>query len=212
MNMAPAHDPLPSWLEQAWLERYLARGLEPAQAAWFESYLLDKPHLIAQVEADSALRAVVCAEGDPLRLQSAPPLARIGEPRLVWRAAAVFVLGLGLGAVGLQLLGPAAMEGASAPTRIVYDSLRGAYSAPRVDPGDPAAPLMIVEVAMPLGSRIQSASATVDGRPQALPRAGVSSEGFATYTLPSAWRGRGVLRFELELREGGSAPAIEVAL
>lgn len=210
--MAPAHDTLPSWLEQAWLERYLARGLEPAQAAWFESYLLDKPHLIAQLEADSALRAVVCAEGDPLRLQSAPAIARIREPRLAWRAAAVFALGLGLGAVGLQLLGPAAMDSASAPTRIVYDSLRGAYSAPRVDPGDPEARLMIVEVAMPLGSRIQSASASVDGRRLPLPRAAVSSEGFATYTLPSAWRGRGVLSFQLEQREGESAPTIEVSL
>ncbi|MCG6117900.1 MAG: hypothetical protein MEQ07_06865 [Aquimonas sp.] len=210
--MASATQTLPSWLEQAWLERYLARGLDSAQTAWFESYLLDKPHLIAQVEADSALRAVVSVEADPLRLQPAPRIAPIREPRLVWRGAALFVLGLGLGALGLQLLGPAAIDAASAPTRIVYDSLRGSYSAPRVDPGDPAAAVMIVEVAMPLGSRIQAASATVDGHPQPLPRAPVSSEGFATYTLPSAWRGRGVLRFELQLRDAGSAPTVEVTL
>ena len=47
------------WLEQAWMERYLARQLGEAESAWFEGYMLDKAELLDQLDADSDLRDAV---------------------------------------------------------------------------------------------------------------------------------------------------------
>ena len=52
------------WLEQAWLERYLARQLGPEESDWFEAYMLDKAELLDQVEDDTALREAIRAGGD----------------------------------------------------------------------------------------------------------------------------------------------------
>ena len=56
------HPPMAPWLEQAWLMRYLDRQLGADEQAWFEGYLLDKPELLDQVEADTALRDAVAAQ------------------------------------------------------------------------------------------------------------------------------------------------------
>jgi hypothetical protein len=45
-----------SWLEAAWLQRYLERRLDAEETAWFEAYAMDKPELIDRIEADSDLR------------------------------------------------------------------------------------------------------------------------------------------------------------
>jgi hypothetical protein len=44
------------WLEQAWLDRYLAGQLGQAENDWFEAYMLDNADLLQQVEADANLR------------------------------------------------------------------------------------------------------------------------------------------------------------
>ncbi len=49
-------DTLATWLEDAWLERYLDRELTDAETAWFEAYMLDKPRLIAAIDSDTSLR------------------------------------------------------------------------------------------------------------------------------------------------------------
>lgn len=55
------------WLEQAWLRRYLDGGLDPGEVEAFEIYLLDKPCLLADVEADNQLRAAIAADPGLLR-------------------------------------------------------------------------------------------------------------------------------------------------
>ena len=237
MNTRNDFSPMPDWLQQAWLQRYLERRLSAEECAWFEAYVLDKPELLDQVEADNALRAVVCAEpqsfaaggegpGDGAAASTAAavvqPLPRDAGPQRRasalgrWALAASFVAGIGFGALALQgLVGSdeaAQDESAGAPPRLVYDSLRGSYSGPREDRGDPRARLMIVDIAMPLGSRIVRAEAELGERRVELPPALISGEGFATYTLPRSWRGRGRLHFELQDSSGATADPIEVTL
>jgi anti-sigma factor RsiW len=45
-----------AWMETAWLVRYLDRELSDDEAVAFEAYVLDKPELLAQIEADTNLR------------------------------------------------------------------------------------------------------------------------------------------------------------
>ncbi|MEO7917512.1 MAG: hypothetical protein ABIR16_07690, partial [Dokdonella sp.] len=47
---------MPTWLEDAWLHRYLDGDLTEPELIWFETYALDKPRLIAEIENDTALR------------------------------------------------------------------------------------------------------------------------------------------------------------
>lgn len=62
--MTPTHSStrMAAWLESAWLARYLDRALASDEAAWFESYLLDKPDLLGMVEAEADLRDALAAE------------------------------------------------------------------------------------------------------------------------------------------------------
>jgi len=218
MNTPADFLPMPTWLEQAWLERFLDRELAPGEQAWFEAYVLDKPELLERIEADSAVRALVHADaaafasaehGDEGAASPAPlQLPRGGRsnrrpPRAYWPLAACFVLGLGFGGLLLQALpGTGPVGSLSAPSRLVYDSLRGSYGGPRVDPGDPAATLMIVDVALPLGSTLESARYEGGDGVEALPPAPISAEGFATWTLPVRWRGHGRLLIEVQLADG----------
>lgn len=45
-----------AWMENAWLVRYLDRQLSDDEVAAFEAYALDKPELLALIEADTNLR------------------------------------------------------------------------------------------------------------------------------------------------------------
>lgn len=234
MNLPTSASTLSPWLEQAWLQRYLDRELKADEQAWFEAYLLDKPHLLDAVDADNALRAVVIAAADPQwqpALDQAEPVsaaraaaatvATIEPHRQARRSripllamAASFVGGLGL--ASLLIPGPAAPiidePEAEAPARLVFDLLRGGRVELREDQGDPRARLMVVDIALPLGSRIAGAHAELGERRVELPAARISGEGFATYTLPRSWRGRAQLHFDLQ-REGGDAlPPVQVEL
>lgn len=204
MTETPTTTAMSSWLEEAWLGRYLDRALSPDERDWFEAYMLDKVHLIEQVEVDNALRDAAHAAA-PLSVAPDRP-AEPGAPpsrsprrhlARVLALAASFVLGVGLTWIGFDRL-PSGVP-ASNPTRIVYDTLRAQASPPLVERGDPQAPWIIVDIAVPSGAQILSAQAVVAGEPTMLPIPAVSSEGFATYLLPSDWQGRTKLRFDLRL-------------
>lgn len=45
-----------AWLENAWMQHYLARELDDDDTAWFEAYLMDKADLVELIERDTALR------------------------------------------------------------------------------------------------------------------------------------------------------------
>jgi len=183
-----------AWLEQAWMVRYLDRQLAGEEANWFEAYALDKPELLAMIEADTRLRDALAADasirhmersidrggrqggatGDmPSGVSEPTPLgyardryearektqaeARSTQHRRapVWLAmAATLVLGLGLGFVGTHSLAPdsAAPELIASPTRIVYDTMRGEPTPPRVEHADSKSPYVFIEVAVPPGA------------------------------------------------------------
>lgn len=234
MNLTSPQRTLSTWLEQAWLQRYLDRELEIDEQAWFEAYLLDKPHLLDAIEADNALRAVVCAAEPAIdqvtasassHSPAAEPIARHIEhraepagprqlPRTLLAVAASFIGGLGLAAVLVNGPGPALgpEPEAEAPARLVFDLLRGGHIELREDIGDPRARLMVVDVALPLGSRIAAAHADLGERRVELPAARISGEGFATYTLPRSWRGHAQLHFDLQRESGDALPPVDVAL
>src|SRR5690606_35882700 len=81
----------------------------------------------------------------------------------------------------------------SAPSRVIYDTMRGALSQPREEQGDPQSPIRLYEVPLPPGAVIDDAFADVDGGRVALPRPRASAEGYVTFALPSAWRNAGTL-------------------
>jgi len=65
------------WLEQAWLERYLARQLGAEERDWFEAYLLDKPELVGLIEVDSDLKDALSVQAATTALPAlTEPIAR----------------------------------------------------------------------------------------------------------------------------------------
>jgi hypothetical protein len=75
MSLTDPATPLAPWLEQIWLDRYLDRELDEGAHAAFETYLLTRPHLIAALEADNALRALMhaAAARAPVLPSALPP-------------------------------------------------------------------------------------------------------------------------------------------
>ncbi|HEY8010777.1 MAG TPA: hypothetical protein VIE67_07225 [Rudaea sp.] len=173
-----------TWLEQAWLARYLDRQLDGDETAWFEAYVLDKPELLAMIDADNRLRnalagrpgAVVrtdASAGQDNRAGGATgaatnvatnPASISGDKRVVqfpkrsplqsWLAVATaLVLGLGIGGIGMRSLAPSQSASVIAsPTRIIYDTMRGEATPPRVEHADSQSPYVLVEVAVPPGA------------------------------------------------------------
>jgi len=144
-----------AWLESAWLARYLERGLDATETAWFEAYLLDKPDLLATVEADEALRSALASDRAGFERGSdgaAAPRAATMRARPRWprwaALAASLVVGVGIGQLALRPSPPAADLIAN-PERIVFDTLRGASTPPLVQHGNSQAAYLFVEVAVP---------------------------------------------------------------
>jgi hypothetical protein len=50
-----------TWLEQAWLIRYLDRQLAGEEAQWFETYAMERREVLATIEADTRLRDALAA-------------------------------------------------------------------------------------------------------------------------------------------------------
>jgi hypothetical protein len=184
------------WLEQAWLQRYLARELAADETEWFEVYLLDKPHLVQAIEADTDLRvalndaAGIFGEEAALPLDTPAADARArppGEPvlrasharprrRIGFALAASLVAGATLGWMLATTAPPPGAMYAAGPTRLVYDTWRGAAAAPQVHPGSRETPYVLVEVGLPPDAtdvRLRAASGETPLT--------VSSEGFASF-------------------------------
>ena len=219
--MTPTTTPtrMTAWLEQAWMVRYLDHQLASEEADWFEAYALDKPELLAMIEADTRLRDALASDasirhmersvdrggrqggatGDtPSGVSEPTPLAYARDKAEVraqakvrfaakgrapaWLAiAATLVLGLGLGFVGTRSLAPdsAPPEVIGSPTRIVYDTMRGEPTPPRVEHADSKSPYVFIEVAVPPGAG-QITLQLADGTPRILPP---SAEGFVSFLV-----------------------------
>ncbi|HEX7770673.1 MAG TPA: hypothetical protein VF422_11665 [Dokdonella sp.] len=149
------------WLESAWLARYLDRQLEGEELAWFEGYLLDKPELMKMIEVDNALRDAVASGAasfserapGPMDGGSLDAVAHLPRMRATSRfvLAAAVALGLGIGWYGKELpkrdLGLAGVV--PNPTRIVFDTMRGAADAPTFEHKDSGSKYILVDVAVP---------------------------------------------------------------
>jgi hypothetical protein len=246
------HPPMAPWLEQAWLMRYLDRQLGADEQAWFEGYLLDKPELLDQVEADTALRDAVAAQqaaglaapaasglravagsgaasvgsagdgdsdaasgrtSDPTASATATRAASRGRHRRGarggWLAlAASFVGGIGLTALGLSLLDDGSAGLVANPPRIIFDTLRGELTEPRVEPGDPASPIVLVEFPVPPGQRILGVWGVLGDAEMAMQIPAISADGYSTFAVPSSWRSNAKLRVSLKGLSGEPTEAI----
>ena len=149
-----------AWLESAWLARYLDRRLDADETAWFEAYLLDKPDLLAAVEADNTMRDAIAIDPATLRSSAAPealaPFAGAaprGAHRWLRRAglAAVLALGVGIGAFVQRAPWPARGDGGviANPERVVFDTMRGENTPPLVQHRASRSRYVFVEVAVP---------------------------------------------------------------
>lgn len=202
----PGSGPMARWLEDVWLTRYLDRELNDDEHAWFEAYMLDKQHLLEQVDADTRLRDGVRAAAK----SSAPIIATATDPtaqpanartRRPWLGiAASLLVGLGLGASLVQFRPNHSILVAS-PPRIVFDTMRGEGATTFSESGNASSKVLIVDIATPLESQILSARAWIDGKQTELPIPVVSSEGFVTFVVPSTWKGQA----SIELEIGGAA-------
>jgi hypothetical protein len=225
--MTPTTSPtrMNAWLELAWLTRYLDRQLASDEATWFEAYVLDKPELLAMIDADTRFRDALADdptmrhrersiveesrqgratahgeaaadEHDGPRFSEQPTAIaqptgtisidshpssrtrRIAQPPRWFAIAATLLAGVGVGGIGVQSLSPrsSAPEIVANPTRIIYDTMRGEVTPPRVEYGDSRSPYVLVEVAVPPGA--EHIVLNMDGLQEPVI---VSSEGFVTF-------------------------------
>ena len=183
-----------AWLERAWLARYLERALDEDEVARFEAYVLDKPELLREIDADTAVRDSLAAASPQAWAAGTETAAaetvtatktRHGAParrsRLPWFAAAASLL-LGL-ALGQRLGSDGAAPVQASPGRVVFDTLRGEGLKPRWDTAAAdQTGLLIVDVAVAADAHRISARLP-DGRELELRP---SAEGFATFIAPRA--------------------------
>jgi hypothetical protein len=186
---------MPEWLESAWLQRYLDRQLSDPESEWFEAYMLDKPHLIDAIDADTDLRDGLDGANGPTVAASAVTPKRAGK-RLAWlrstagRArsmawAASLVLAWAVGWT-LASLNPGGTIEATAlvvasPPRVVFDTLRGVETPPLVHPGDPDSQHVLVEVGLPPDA--EAIALVLPDGAAAIPLV-LSPDGFVTVLLP----------------------------
>lgn len=157
---------MPDWLERAWMTRYLDRELSETEAEWFEAYVVDKQDLVAQLEADSDLRDALAAQRGaatvPAGVEPAPAVTTVVRPqRWMMGLAASLVAGIGAAWVFAGMQGSSETDTIANPTRLVFETLRGAPQAPRVDHPDSASSWVLVEASVP--SRAEAVTVTVGG-------------------------------------------------
>lgn len=188
-----------SWLEDAWLERYLDRQLTATETAWFEAYMLDKPRLIAAVDSDTALRDGLHAwhaqQGsdtgaidlaDAHRTKQAVKPNQRSTSRGAWfrplSMAAAMVLAAMLGASAVRWMVPAeiSVPEIASPNRIVFDTLRGSASAPLVDRSDDTSAPLLIDIAVPM----QATAVVAHFSDQSSLPLPISADGFVSLTGP----------------------------
>ena len=79
---------------------------------------------------------------------------RIAQPPRWFALAASLLAGIGVGGIGIQSLSSrsSAPEIVANPTRIIYDTMRGEVTPPRIEHADSHSPYVLVEVAVPPGA------------------------------------------------------------
>jgi hypothetical protein len=159
MIRATESEPLAVWLERAWLSRYLDHELSDEEGAWFETYALDRADLLDAIESDTRLRdgwvqhsPTIQSDSDvvaPVVQRSSARLVRGYRQRWIGLAAAL-AIGLGLGGFAQHaLLDTPGLATVANPTRIIYDTMRGEPTGPRIEHADSSAGLVLVEIAVP---------------------------------------------------------------
>ncbi len=207
MTPASNYIDMPSWLEDAWMDRYLERQLTEEESAWFEVYMLSRPHLVARLQLDNDLRDGLAAGADPTavtsldRFMQTPskerpdPEAerRIGTngPARPTFAMSGFALAASVAAAALigaltVLRFPPDIKSTSvaiaSPPRVVFDTLRGTRGDAVLHAGNPASRYVLIEVSLPTAANGAIYVGT-DGRE--LP-VSPGVDGFASVLVPSA--------------------------
>lgn len=183
---------LASWLESAWLQRYLERRLDAEETAWFEAYLLDKPALVERLERDVDLRDALALVRDTGMAALSQPTDSDGEaapragvhaararPMRAFALAATLVAGVGIGWLGHHVAPGGGSIVVANPMRVIYDTERGTSSPPRIEHADSQAPFALVEVALPPGA--QAVTLHLAGAPEQ--RLQPSPEGFVIFLV-----------------------------
>jgi hypothetical protein len=169
------------WLEEAWMQRYLHRELSNAEIDWFESYVVDKPHLVDALERDSDLRDVLALAGndDWQGGRKIPAPARHAWRRYSWPSAlaASLLVGTGIGMFAAMSSNQPVVQ--ADPVRIFVDTMRGDTLESVVDHADSASDWVIIDVGVPAGAR--DISATHGSAPPVALRA--SADSVATVLL-----------------------------
>ncbi|HBK56691.1 MAG TPA: hypothetical protein DDZ76_10510 [Xanthomonadales bacterium] len=195
MTVTRNDTPLPNWLETAWLERYLDRRLSVEENEFFEAYMLDKPHLIAEIEADTAVRdglarlpvAVAPVTGVPPARPEALASRRQRWRRhwqpMAWAASLALAWAVGWTLASLNpsnVIDPTALV-VTSPPRLVFDTMRGVETPPLVHPGDPNSLHVLVEVGLPPDA--QAIALHLPDSATVMPLV-LSPDGFVTVLLP----------------------------
>lgn len=205
LNFPKQNELLPTWLEDAWLQRYLDRELNDEECEWFEAYALDKSRLIDAIDTDTSLRdglhawhvgqkdakagadalddnsvSNVVEWGGTGRPQSAPRKTAPWFRSLAMAASLVLAGLLGASTVRWAQVAEVADVPIASPVRIVFDTLRGTDSWPFVEhSSDLSAPLLI-DVAVPA----QAESVVAHFSDQSSLPLPVSADGFVSLTGP----------------------------
>lgn len=177
--------PMPQWLEDVWLARYLDGELSPDESAGFEVYCFGRDRLMAQLDADSDLRDLLCANADAFDAVETPGAVATSTPRRPRALPKFFALAASLvcGLVAGGMTGPwgSPSDGLDVnPTRLVFDTMRGTDDGVSVDHASSRSRLVLLDIAVPLDAT--ETSLTVDGEPgRALD---MSGDGFVSALLP----------------------------
>ena len=172
-------EPMPAWLEEAWMLRYLDRELSDSESNWFESYCLTREHLLQRIESDADLRDALNASDHQLP-ESQPTKQSKENSRWLWQSgAAAACLALGI-LVGRGLSPAADSEVSFSPqpniTRLMFDTARGSALAVRVDHPDSTSALVLLDVALPSAAE----NVTMQLGDKQILGLKVSSDGFAS--------------------------------
>jgi hypothetical protein len=172
------------WVERAWLQRYLDRRLTESENAWFETYVLDKHELLAEIDADTHLSAALHAA--PARvIEAAVATPATGTPARAGRRRGLALVASLLAGFALAWLLRGTMGNNAGdslmvdPTRVVFDTTRGVEVDVRIQNAASASPWAVVDVAVPWNATEISVTRPHSG-PQPL---SPSVDGFVTFIV-----------------------------
>jgi len=235
MSSDMASPQMAEWLESAWLARYLDRQLSGEENAWFESYVLDKPHLLTAIETDTHLRDALAAGRSGARLtgnepvdeaareDGSPPETGTGARRANARAwlskAAAFAAGLLIPGIALVHRGSIEGAGASAPVvgTVTLGATRGSESSPVHAVLPSASGMFVIEIppgfepAKP-GETLVARMESERGQSIDVGDLAAAADGFVAFAVPVAQLSPGRWAVTLAMTHGHSAPLARYTL